>query len=85
MAQSKTPSASSASWTSMQAYVLATICLVVGIAVGYLLRGSAASNSKRSQARPWPRLLPLVACPRWAANRRRNNSSTWRTSRQSQS
>ena len=46
MAQSKTPSASGASWTSMQAYVLATICLVVGIAVGYLLRGSAASDSK---------------------------------------
>jgi cytochrome c-type biogenesis protein CcmH/NrfG len=30
----------------MQAYVLATICLVVGIAVGYLLRGSASSDSK---------------------------------------
>ncbi len=46
MAQSKTPSASGASWTSIQAYVLATICLVVGIAVGYLLRGSAGSDSK---------------------------------------
>ena len=46
MAQSKTPSASSAGWTSIQAYVLATICLVVGIAVGYLLRGSAGSDSR---------------------------------------
>ena len=46
MAQSKTPSASSASWTSIQAYVLATICLAVGIAVGYFFRGSAGSDSK---------------------------------------
>jgi cytochrome c-type biogenesis protein CcmH/NrfG len=46
MAQSKSAGASSASWTSTQAYVLATICLVVGIAVGYLLRGSAGSDNK---------------------------------------
>jgi tetratricopeptide (TPR) repeat protein len=29
-------------WTGTQAYVLAIICLVVGVAIGYLLRGSAA-------------------------------------------
>lgn len=29
-------------WTGTQAYVLAIICLVVGVAVGYLLRGSAS-------------------------------------------
>jgi cytochrome c-type biogenesis protein CcmH/NrfG len=46
MAQSKTTSASGGGWTSTQAYVLATICLVVGIAVGYLLRGSAGSDGK---------------------------------------
>jgi len=45
MAQSKSAGASSAGWTSTQAYVLATICLVVGIAVGYLLRGSAGSDN----------------------------------------
>ncbi len=56
MAQSKTPNASSASWTSIQAYVLATICLVVGIAVGYLLRGSAGSDSK-----PQPNAAPAAS------------------------
>ncbi len=45
MAQNKTAS-TGASWTSAQAYVLATICLVVGIAVGYLARGSAGSESR---------------------------------------
>ncbi len=29
-------------WTSTQAYVLAVVCLLMGVAVGYLLRGSAA-------------------------------------------
>src|SRR3954451_22269580 len=29
-------------WTGTQAYVLAIICLVVGVAIGYLLRGSAS-------------------------------------------
>jgi tetratricopeptide (TPR) repeat protein len=32
-------------WTSTQAYMLAVICLLVGIAAGYLLRGSAATNA----------------------------------------
>ena len=45
MAQNKSAS-TGASWTSAQAYVLATICLVVGIAVGYLARGSAGSESR---------------------------------------
>ena len=30
-------------WTSTQAYVLSVICLLVGVAVGYLVRGSAPS------------------------------------------
>jgi len=39
-------------WTSTQAYVLSVICLVVGVAVGYLARGSAPSPSNAgSQAR----------------------------------
>jgi cytochrome c-type biogenesis protein CcmH/NrfG len=32
-------------WTPMQAYVLAAICLVVGIAVGYFIRGSASPST----------------------------------------
>ena len=39
-------------WTSTQSYVLATITLVVGLAVGYLVRGSAgiSSNSGASSS-----------------------------------
>ncbi len=42
-------------WTSTQAYVLSVICLLVGVAVGYLVRGSApaqpaeAANAPQSQ------------------------------------
>jgi cytochrome c-type biogenesis protein CcmH/NrfG len=38
----ETESASRAQWTSTQAYVLSVICLLVGVAVGYLARGSAS-------------------------------------------
>lgn len=38
-------------WTSTQAYVLSVICLLVGVAVGYLARGSAPSNGASVQAR----------------------------------
>ena len=39
-------------WTSTQAYVLSVICLLVGVAVGYLARGSAPSTNNASlQAR----------------------------------
>ena len=38
-------------WTSTQAYVLSVICLLVGVAVGYLVRGSAPpSNGTVTQA-----------------------------------
>ena len=40
---SRQPSAST--WSSRQAYVLATFCLVLGVALGYLFRGSASSAS----------------------------------------
>ena len=36
-------------WTSTQAYVLSVICLLLGVAVGYLVRGSAPSNSTATQ------------------------------------
>ena len=38
-------------WTSTQAYVLSVICLLVGVAVGYLVRGSAPSDAAMMQAR----------------------------------
>ena len=39
-------------WTSTQAYVLSVICLLVGVAVGYLVRGSApTSDAAVTQAR----------------------------------
>jgi cytochrome c-type biogenesis protein CcmH/NrfG len=34
-----------AGWSSMQAYVLSVICLLVGVAFGYLLRGSAPAQT----------------------------------------
>jgi tetratricopeptide (TPR) repeat protein len=37
-------------WTSTQAYVLSVICLLLGVAVGYLVRGSAPSSSAPTQA-----------------------------------
>lgn len=42
MANSAQTNKSSTTWTAMQAYVLAVICLVVGIAAGYFFRGSAS-------------------------------------------
>jgi cytochrome c-type biogenesis protein CcmH/NrfG len=39
-------------WTSSQAYVFAIICLVIGIAAGYFVRGSGASTASPSVAAP---------------------------------
>jgi len=41
---------STSGWTSTQAYVLSVICLLVGVAVGYLLRGSAPEQSGAASA-----------------------------------
>jgi len=35
-------------WTSTQAYVLAVVCLIIGIPVGYLFRGSTAASVKHT-------------------------------------
>jgi cytochrome c-type biogenesis protein CcmH/NrfG len=56
MTQSTNASERGGNWTSAQAYVLATICLVVGIAVGYLLRGSGDGVSQ-------PQPVPAAAAP----------------------
>jgi len=38
------------SWTSTQAYVMAVLCLLVGCAVGYLLRGSVGGSAPAAAA-----------------------------------
>lgn len=48
----KTPTSSN--WTGTQAYVLAVICLVVGVALGYLVRGSASPTTAVPQASAAP-------------------------------
>ena len=51
MTQAKNPpSPSTINWTSTQAYVLAAVCLLLGVALGYLFRGSASPAS--AQASP---------------------------------
>jgi cytochrome c-type biogenesis protein CcmH/NrfG len=52
-------------WTDTQAYVLAVFCLVLGVALGYLFRGSASptasapANSSTAQTTPTqPQLTP---------------------------
>lgn len=41
-----TKGSESGKWTSTQAYALSVICLLVGVAVGYLVRGSAPSQTE---------------------------------------
>jgi len=48
--QSTADSASAVSWTSTQAYVLAAFCLLLGVALGYLFRGSASVGSAQVTA-----------------------------------
>lgn len=43
--------AASGQWTSVQAYVLSVICLVMGVAIGYLVRGSAPGQTTATQVR----------------------------------
>lgn len=47
-------------WTSTQAYIMAVICLIVGSAVGYLVRGSqsASPNTPTSAAIATPERAP---------------------------
>jgi cytochrome c-type biogenesis protein CcmH/NrfG len=55
------PAQTSAAWTSQQAYLLAAFCLLLGVASGYLFRGSAslppaqaAASTTTSQPRKAP-------------------------------
>lgn len=47
---STTNSGAAPSWTSAQAYVLASFCLLLGVALGYLFRGSASSVPQAAPA-----------------------------------
>ncbi len=60
---------SRSAWTGTQAYILAVFCLVLGVALGYLFRGSApqsvvatapsATDSSSAQGQPTqPQLTP---------------------------
>jgi len=41
-------------WLAWQVYVMAAICLMIGLAAGYLVRGSAPSASSGRQTQPNP-------------------------------
>ncbi len=47
----ETKSSASSNWTATQAYVLATVCLLAGVAVGYLARGSAMGSGNAPAAK----------------------------------
>ena len=48
----------STDWTSTQTYVLAVVCLLVGVAVGYLLRGSGSPQGSGPGAQTQANQLP---------------------------
>jgi tetratricopeptide (TPR) repeat protein len=48
--RSTTSPGAAPSWTSAQAYVLASFCLVLGVTLGYLFRGSASSVPQAAAA-----------------------------------
>jgi cytochrome c-type biogenesis protein CcmH/NrfG len=60
IAEERTNGASppSGAWTTTQAYTLAVVCLVLGIALGYLLRGSAPSTPAVAASSPTPASVP---------------------------
>ena len=70
-------------WTSTQAYVLSVICLLVGVAAGYLVRGSAPENSASAAAgfasaanSTQPGSMPAGASPQSSAEQLRQLADT---------
>ncbi|HZU43690.1 MAG TPA: tetratricopeptide repeat protein [Terriglobales bacterium] len=49
-------------WQAKQVYIMATICLLIGLAVGYLLRGSQSPNPASASA-PAPAPTTHAAAP----------------------
>lgn len=45
-----TKNSTTGNWTGLQAYVLAVICLLAGVAIGYLVRGSASPDTPAQAA-----------------------------------
>jgi cytochrome c-type biogenesis protein CcmH/NrfG len=70
MDENKAARDSSSLWKPLQTYTLAVICLVIGLAIGYLLRGSAASptaaapetsaQSAQTAQAPQPQAMPSL-------------------------
>ena len=48
--QSTSSSGSNGAWTGRQAYLLAVFCLLLGVALGYLFRGSASTATAQAAA-----------------------------------
>src|SRR5947209_13364087 len=69
-------------WTSKQAYILAVICLLLGGAFGYLLRGSSSSDSNPAAETSAPASMPSAAgpqqpTPEQMAQMARKQASLW--------
>lgn len=54
IAQSQSRTSAAAGWTGTQAYVLAAACLLLGVALGYLFRGSASPSAPAAAANVQP-------------------------------
>jgi len=52
---------SGSSWKPAQVYAMATVCLLIGLVIGYLFRGSEAPNSVTST--PSPEAAPSAGTP----------------------
>lgn len=52
--------ASNATWKAAQVMVLCVVCLVLGVAVGYLVRGSASQTASLPASQPGPSAQPAM-------------------------
>ena len=48
-------------WKTVQVYAMASTCLVIGLALGYLFRGTASRSTPSAQAAPTPASTTLSA------------------------
>jgi cytochrome c-type biogenesis protein CcmH/NrfG len=58
--QSRNDAAPPSNWTSREAYVLAVVCLLAGLAMGYLLRGTSAPVATAASAPAAPADIPAA-------------------------
>jgi len=61
--ETKGPETRQSYWRPIQVYVLAGICLVIGLPVGYLLRGSAPEPAPVAASATMPAMPPAGAMP----------------------